>query len=92
MEFEWDPEKAAANLAKHGVTFEDAALAFNDLRGIEFADESGWPEETRWRLIALKDIAVLVVIYTERPQKIRIISARKANRHEQKFYFSQNNT
>jgi uncharacterized protein len=91
MEFEWDPDKAVHNVLKHGVSFEEAALVFNDPGSFDIADDSGLPEEERWRLIGLKDLAVLVVVYTERPPKIRIISARRANRHEQKLYYSQNN-
>ena len=91
MEFEWDPAKADSNFRKHGITFAEASLAFDDPRSLEFVDNSGWPDEERWRLIATQNGTVLVVIYTERPPVTRIISARKGNRHEQRLYQSQNN-
>jgi hypothetical protein len=85
--FEWDDAKAASNLRKHGVSFDQAREAFYDTRGIDEADDD--PDEDRWKLIALTKAGVLAVIYTQRRHRIRIISAREANRHEQDQYYRQ---
>jgi len=88
--FAWDPAKARANLAKHGVSFEQARLAFDDPLAIEEVDPH--PHEDRVRLIGLADGTVLFVVYTELDDDgalvIRIISAREATRHEKKRYYS----
>ena len=87
MEFEWDKEKARENFKKHAVSFEEAELAFDDERGIEFLDEINSDEETRYRLIALSPKRLLFVSYTIPDEKIiRIISARKATSMEKRFY------
>jgi uncharacterized DUF497 family protein len=83
--FEWDPVKAAGNLRKHDVSFETARKAFSDWNAVERFDDD--PDEPRFVLLGMVDGAVVVVIYTERKNTIRIISARKASRHEQKIYF-----
>ncbi len=88
MQFEWDPEKARKNLRKHGVSFEEAATCFEDPLGIDFYDPDHSKDEDRYILLALsKKGQVLVVVYTERKNKIRIISARKATRKEEGFYY-----
>lgn len=87
MEFEWDKEKAKANFKKHGVSFEEAELAFEDKYGIETFDEFSSDEEIRYRLIALSPVRLLFVSYTIREEEIiRLISARKATSVERKFY------
>jgi uncharacterized DUF497 family protein len=87
MKFEWDKEKAKANFKKHGVSFEEAELAFEDEYGIERFDEFNSEQEIRYRLIALSPIRLLFVSYTIRNEEfIRIISARKATTAERKFY------
>jgi uncharacterized DUF497 family protein len=87
MKFEWDKEKAKANFKKHGVSFEEAELAFEDEYGIERIDEFNSEQEIRYRLIALSPIRLLFVSYTIRNEEfIRIISARKATTAERKFY------
>lgn len=84
MKFEWDDRKARANLAKHGVSFGTASKAFDDPAMIEtYQIEDG---EERWKAIGMADNTLLVVVYTERGAKRRIISARKATRNEQKAY------
>jgi uncharacterized protein len=90
MEFEWDPDKAEANLRKHGCTFGQAMKAFNDVRGIEVFDESGLPDEERTKLIALVESTLMMVVFTERPPKTRLISARRATKHEQNIYYREN--
>jgi uncharacterized protein len=77
LEFEWDPRKAAANLAKHGVSFEEAATVFGDPRHSS--------EEGRFVLLGLsQDQRLLAVLYVERGETIRIISARRATRRERR--------
>jgi len=89
MNFEWDTHKAAINLRKHGVRFEDAAHVFLDPNRIEsFVDEDTNGED-RWITIGMVEPALLLVAYTVRGDDgeiIRIISARKADAHERKQY------
>jgi uncharacterized DUF497 family protein len=89
MDFEWDPRKAAANLAKHGVDFEIAIEVFLDGAALLEPDDSE-PGEERWRIIGLAQGRVLFVVFTERGGDVkRIISARKATRREEREYFGQ---
>lgn len=91
MEFEWDADKAAGNLNKHGVTFEDAALVFYDAERIETHDGRADYGEDRWITIGLAYSTVLYVVYTVRHEEtIRLISARKANANERKQYHQAN--
>jgi len=89
LRFEWDPRKAADNLRKHGVSFEDAESVFADERArlIDDPDHSG--DEDRFLLLGLSSSLRLLVVahcYREAGGVIRIISARKATREEQRFY------
>jgi len=85
--FGWDPRKAKNNLAKHGVSFEDAKEVFDDDLFLVFADPDHSSEESRFIIMGeSKRGRLLVVAYTERSDEIRIISAREATRQEQKFY------
>ena len=86
MQFEWDEAKSRANLKKHGLDFELAAEAFADPYRIT-ARSDGSYEEERWMTIALVRNGELVVIYTERGESTRIISARKAERYERERYW-----
>lgn len=89
MYFEWDARKAAANLAKHGVDFETAKEVFLDTAALIHLDDSGQDEE-RWRMIGIAAGKVLLVVYSEREgDVVRIISARKASRREERAYFGQ---
>jgi uncharacterized DUF497 family protein len=90
-DFEWDEAKAAENYAKHGVSFEMATEVFKDPFAIERLDDREDHGEDRFVLIGMAEGAVLTVIYTERNGRIRIISARRATRHEQDDYFIENN-
>ncbi len=91
MEFEWDAEKAASNLRKHGVAFEDAELVFCDLGRIETYDNREDYGEDRWATIGGVGPVLLYVVYTVRHEKIfRLISARKANESERKQYRKAN--
>ena len=86
--FEWDEDKAAANWKKHRVDFEDAMRVFEDDNRIEFYDIAHSDEEDRYNTIGMvRDI--LFVVYTERREYVRIISARKANPKEQRMYYSR---
>lgn len=91
MELEWDAAKAALNLQKHGVAFEDAELVFYDAGRIEVYDGREDYAEDRWATIGLAYSAVLYVVYTVRHEEtIRLISARKANANERKKYREAN--
>jgi uncharacterized DUF497 family protein len=87
LEFEWDRQKAAANLAKHKVSFEDAAKVFGDPLGRIVADPRHSAEEERLVLLGLSEgMGLLAVMYVDREEAIRIISARRATRRERKDY------
>lgn len=81
--FEWDSEKAESNLAKHGVSFEIAIDALQDVRSIE---EPDMLDAERVAVLGMSRQGVLFVIVVERGKRTRIISARKANRHQIKTY------
>lgn len=87
MEFEWDPNKAARNLKKHKVSFQEAATIFNDLLSMTFIDPDHSIEENRYITIGLSHSRRLVIMsHTNRGDRIRIISAREATRKERKYY------
>ncbi|MCD2181462.1 BrnT family toxin [Rhizobium sp. GN54] len=86
LDFEWDEQKAAANLAKHGVSFSDASAIFNDPFALDIEEWSMNYGEVRRRIIGLGNGRHLTVIYTERGDTIRLISARKATRIERREY------
>ena len=84
--FEWDEEKAAANLKKHHIGFDEAMHVFDDVNRKEYYDVSHSDEEDRYFTIGMvRDI--LFVVYTDRSEVIRIISARKANEKEVQLYY-----
>ena len=86
MQFEWDEEMAALNLKKHGVRFETAARVFCDENRIELFDSIHSDEEERYNTIGMVD-NILFVVYTERKNRVRLISARPANRKERRLYY-----
>lgn len=89
IDFEWDPTKAATNLEKHGVSFEEAQSVFYDEFAVQFFDEDHSSDEERFLLLGMSTGArVLLVCHCERSAGhiIRIISARKATRRESAFY------
>ena len=88
-EFEWDPEKALANLRKHRVPFRMACEAFKDDAGLQRLDDSADYGEERWILHGRVGQTILFVVYTHREQLIRLISARKATRNEQRNYWAR---
>ncbi len=81
-DFKWEDAKAAENVTKHGVSFEDATFAFDDADGVDEIDDSGRFDEVRFKLTASVGQRLLVVIDTERATRKRIISAREAEPHE----------
>jgi uncharacterized DUF497 family protein len=90
LEFEWDDAKARANARKHGVTFERAKQAFADpFAIIVFDDREAYGEE-RYNLLGMTAHRLLFVAYTERGDRVRIISTRRATRHEQELYEEEN--
>jgi hypothetical protein len=85
--FTWDPEKAAANLKKHGVDFREAATVFDDLLSTTFPDGDHSTSEQRFLTIGMSAPGrLLVVAHTEESETIRIISARPVTRRERTFY------
>ena len=90
LEFEWSNDKAAANWRAHGVAFHEAVKIFRDLFAVERLDTREDYGEQRINLIVLCDGILLNVTYTERGDRIRIISARRAERHEQDDYYREN--
>jgi uncharacterized protein len=91
MKYEWDDEKAELNLRKHGIRFQDAVKAFEDPNGVELLDEDHSKTEVRFQLIAIADGTVLLRIFTERIDAIRLISARRAGRRELEIYYGREN-
>lgn len=87
--FEWDPAKARTNLAKHGIDFEFAKDVFLDRVSVIDIDDSN-PEEERWRIVGRAGGKLLFVVFTEpEADVIRIISAREANKREERRYYGQ---
>jgi uncharacterized DUF497 family protein len=87
MEFEWDDEKAARNLAKHGVLFQDAATVFGDPLSNTYFHPDHSDDEDRFLTIGHTAAGhLLIVSHTDRGERIRIISARRATRKEKKAH------
>ena len=88
MEFEWDNSKAVANLKKHGIDFAEAKQAFYDDYAATLPDDEHSWDERRMRLIGATPNRLLVVIYVEViADLMHIISARKPNKRERRFYY-----
>ena len=89
IKFEWDPPKAAANLKKHQVSFDEAKSVFYDEFAVQFFDEEHSSDEERFLMLGMSSGAkLLIVCHCEREhgEVIRIISARKATTQESRFY------
>ena len=87
MAWEWDDEKAASNLEKHGVSFEEAATVFDDPLYVDFYDPDHSAEEHRYLIVGMSlKGRLLIVSYTERPESGRLISAREVTAAERKVY------
>ena len=89
MEFEWDPAKAAANARKHGVEFVEAMTVFADPLEVTISDPDHSEGEARFLSLGVSVAGrLLVVAYTERAGRTRIITAREASAQERKNYES----
>ncbi|MEQ8846198.1 BrnT family toxin [Botrimarina sp.] len=87
MNFEWDAKKAAANLVKHGVSFEEAVTVFADFGGSTIFDPDHSAGEDRYITMGLSNHGRLIVVWhTDRAGATRLIGARKANRRETARY------
>lgn len=87
IEFEWDDEKAEGNVNKHGVSFEEGATIFNDPMIATVFDPDHSKREERYISIGVSvQGRLLVVVHTERKERIRLISCRKATSTERKTY------
>ena len=87
MRFEWDAEKNAANLQKHGVSFEETATVFGDPLSDTFDDPDHSVEESRFLTIGASETGrLLIIAHTDRNDTIRIISAREATKQERRGY------
>lgn len=82
LDFEWDAAKAKANLEKHGIAFEIAALLFTDPERADFDASHPTDGEVRRKAVGLIDGRLITVVYTLRGAAIRLISARRANASE----------
>lgn len=89
MEFEWDPQKETENLAKHGISFAEATSVFGDPLELMITDPDHSDSELRFVSMGLSGQGrLLVVSYTERSERVRIISARLATPRERRQYES----
>jgi uncharacterized DUF497 family protein len=87
LRFEWDANKALSNLRKHKISFEEACTVFGDPNAITITDsEHGQGEPREITIGASNKMTIAVVCHTDRSGKVRIISARKATKKEQKQY------
>ena len=87
MEFEWDKGKAERNLIKHGVSFDEAKTVFDDPLYVDFYDPSHSDNEDRYLIIGESERGrLLIVSYTERGNKNRLISARETTKTERETY------
>ena len=87
LAFEWDEDKASVNKRKHGVTFEEASTVFADPLAVTIYDLMHSDEEDRYIILGESQRQrLLVVVFTDRDERIRIISARVATRGERKDY------
>ena len=87
MQFVWDPEKARTNLRKHGVSFDEASSVFLDDFSLTGDDPDHSGREDRFITFGVSNIGrLLVIVHTDRDDRIRIISARPATPPERKIY------
>ena len=87
LNFEWDIKKAERNIERHGISFKEASTIFSDPLSDFFYDPDHSDDEDRFLAIGLSEFGnILVVVFTEKNDIIRIISARKVTKKEQKHY------
>ena len=92
MKFDWDPKKAAGNLAKHAVSFEEAATVFGDPLSDTFDDPDHSAAERRFLIIGHSQQGrLLFVSHTDDGEMVRIISAREPTRGERESYERESN-
>ena len=89
LKFRWNKAKAKKNHRKHGVSFDLAKAVFSDAFAMEFLDDRGDYGEERFVIIGMVDGHILYVAYSERDDVIRMISARRATKHEEQAYYEQ---
>lgn len=88
MRFDWDENKAALNIERHGVTFEEAQEVFDDDWAVVVPDHAHSFGERRYRIIGASSQRLLFVVYVERAgDVIRIISAREPESYERRLYY-----
>lgn len=91
MEFEWNPQKAEANLKKHNISFREAVTVFGDRLSVTVFDPDHSFEEDRYITVGLSDASRLLIIsHTDREERIRIITARELTRDERRTYEEDN--
>jgi uncharacterized protein len=88
--FEWNHQKALENSKKHRVSFEDAVSVFSDPLSLTIRDPLHSTDEERFIIVGESGRQLIVVVFTERQQRIRIISARRATARERKIYEEKN--
>ncbi len=87
MRFEWDGKKATTNLAKHGVSFDEAKTVFDNPLYVDFYDPDHAEAEARYLIVGVSSQRrLLIVSYTERGNSIRLISARTVTQRERQVY------
>ena len=86
MRFEWNEQKNALNLAKHGISFEEARLIFDGPVVSRMDDRIDYGEQREVSVGAIGEIIVVTVVHTSREGAVRLISARLANRRERRLY------
>ena len=89
VDFEWDTAKAESNERKHGVSFDLAIEVFLDANRVERLDLDSTEDEERWAATGLVDADEIYVVYTMRGEVTRLISVRRANRHEREKYWNR---
>ena len=91
MEFEWDRDKAARNIDKHRVPFDEAATVFGDPLSLTYLDPDHSIDESRYITIGVSALGrMLIVAHTDRGSRIRVISARELTAQERRFYEQTN--
>lgn len=88
MNYHYDPDKRTSNLKKHGLDFDDAATVIESGRTVTFEDRRFNYAEERFMTLGLLADQVVVIVTSETEDEIRIISMRKATRHEQTIYYN----
>ncbi len=89
LKFRWNKAKARKNYQKHGIAFDLAKAVFNDAFAIELLDDRRDYGEERFVIIVMVEGRILCVAYSERDDVIRMISARRATKHEEQAYYEQ---